>query len=51
MRAAVRKLGNSASVRIPAEVLRAAKLEIDESVDVREEEGRVVIEALHRKEI
>ena len=46
MRAQVKKWGNSASVRIPASVLEAAALKIDQAVDVREEGGRVVIEPL-----
>lgn len=46
----VKKWGNSASVRIPAAVMQAAQLELDEPVDVREEAGRVVIEPLRRKE-
>ncbi|WP_174287233.1 AbrB/MazE/SpoVT family DNA-binding domain-containing protein [Sphingomonas bacterium] len=46
MRVQVRKWGNSASVRIPASVMAAATLHIDQEVDVREEEGRVVIEAV-----
>ena len=50
MRAVVKKWGNSASVRIPASVMEAARLELDEPVDVREEAGRVVIEPLRRKE-
>ena len=50
MRAVVKKWGNSASVRIPAAVLRAAHLELDEAVDVREESGRIVIEPVERKE-
>ena len=50
MRAIVRKWGNSASVRIPAAVMEAAQLELDEPVDVREEAGRVVIEPLRHKE-
>jgi antitoxin MazE len=50
MKAAIRKWGNSASVRIPAGVLRAAKLDIDDAVDVREEGGCVVIEPVRRKE-
>ena len=44
MRAQVKKWGNSASVRIPASVMEAASLSIDQAVDVREENGRVVIE-------
>jgi antitoxin MazE len=50
MRAMVRKWGNSASVRIPAAVLKAVHLDLDEAVDVREESGRIVIEPVGRKE-
>ena len=50
MKAVVKKWGNSASVRIPAAVLQAAKLRLDDSVDVREECGRIVIEPVARKE-
>jgi len=50
MKAVVKKWGNSASVRIPAAVLQAAKLRLDDSVDVREEAGRIVIEPVPRKE-
>ena len=50
MKAAIKKWGNSAAVRIPASVLQAARLETDEAVDVREEAGRIVIEPVRRKE-
>lgn len=50
MKVEVKKWGNSASVRIPAAIMRAAHLELDEAVDVREESGRVVIEPIERKE-
>jgi antitoxin MazE len=50
MKTVVKKWGNSASVRIPAAVMEAAHLELDETVDVREESGRVVIEPTQRKE-
>ncbi len=50
MRTAVKKWGNSASVRIPAAVLQAANLELDEPVDIRQESGRIVITPLRRKE-
>jgi len=50
MKAVVKKWGNSASVRIPAAVLQAAKLRLEDSVDVREESGRIVIEPVSRKE-
>jgi antitoxin MazE len=45
MEHAVRKWGNSAAVRIPANVLGAARLSIDSPVTVRAERGRIVIEA------
>lgn len=44
MRVTVKKWGNSASIRIPAPVLKAAKVEIDDAVDIREENGRIVVE-------
>ena len=50
MKSAVKKWGNSASVRIPAAVMQAAHLDLDEPVDVREESGRIVIEPIRRKE-
>ncbi|MGV3770498.1 MAG: AbrB/MazE/SpoVT family DNA-binding domain-containing protein [Sphingobium phenoxybenzoativorans] len=40
----VKKWGNSASVRIPASIMAAASLRVDQEVDVREEGGRIVIE-------
>lgn len=50
MKAVVKKWGNSASVRIPAAVMQAARLDLDDAVDVREESGRIVIEPVRRKE-
>jgi antitoxin MazE len=44
MRVLVRKWGNSASVRLPASVMAAAALTIDQAVEVREENGRIIIE-------
>lgn len=40
----VRKWGNSAAVRIPASTLAAAGLAPNDPIDVREENGRIVIE-------
>jgi antitoxin MazE len=42
----VKKWGNSAAVRIPAAVLEAAQVHLDQPVDVREEGGRIVIEPI-----
>lgn len=49
MRALIRKWGNSASIRIPAWLMEAACLNLDETVDIREESGRIVIEPIHPK--
>jgi antitoxin MazE len=49
MRVTVKKWGNSASVRIPAAILEAAQLKLDEIVDIREEGGRIVIEPVRPK--
>lgn len=46
MRVTVKKWGNSASVRIPSAVMAAARLSLDEPVDIREEDGRIVIEPI-----
>jgi antitoxin MazE len=40
----VRRWGNSAAVRIPAATLDAAGLKPDDQINVREENGRIVIE-------
>ncbi len=46
MRVIVKKWGNSASVRIPTGIMEAARLQLDQAVDVREEGGRIIIEPL-----
>jgi antitoxin MazE len=49
MKASVKKWGNTAAVRIPAVVLEAAHVEIDQEVDIREEAGRIVIEPVRER--
>lgn len=44
MQTVVKKWGNSASVRIPAPVMAAVAIEMHQTVDVRAEDGRIVIE-------
>lgn len=44
MRAVVKMWGNSASVRIPAAILGESGLQVDQAVNVRSENGRVIIE-------
>ena len=50
MRAIVKKRGNSASVRIPTGIMEAVHLGLDDPVDIREEDGRIVIEPIRAKE-
>ncbi|MBM4229012.1 MAG: AbrB/MazE/SpoVT family DNA-binding domain-containing protein [Gammaproteobacteria bacterium] len=52
MQIRVRKWGNSASVRIPASLMESVHLKLDDAVDMREEDGRIVITPiLHREEV
>ena len=50
MRLQVKKWGNSASVRIPASIMAAASMRIDQTVDIREDGGRIVIEPVRKPE-
>ena len=45
MKVLVKKWGNSAAVRIPAALMEAAQLNLDQTVNLTEERGRIVIEA------
>ena len=49
MKVTVKKWGNSAAVRIPATIMAAAHVVVDQAVEVREEDGRIVIEPVRRK--
>lgn len=49
MEVIVKKWGNSATVRIPAAVMAAAHVSLGQAVEVREEQGRIVIEPVRRK--
>ena len=44
MHTTVKKWGNSASVRIPAAIMNALNIQPESVVDIREEQGRIVIE-------
>jgi antitoxin MazE len=49
MKSTIKKWGNSAAIRIPAAVMKAVDFGLDEIVDVREEEGRIIIEPVRQK--
>ena len=50
MEVIIKKWGNSAAVRIPSSVMAAAHVDLEQAVEVREEQGRIVIEPVRRKE-
>jgi len=45
----VRKWGNSAGIRIPAAMMRAAKLEIDSEVEAHVEEGALIVKTVKKR--
>jgi antitoxin component of MazEF toxin-antitoxin module len=49
MKGTIKKWGNSAAIRIPAAVLDAAQVDLDQVVDVRGEAGRIVIEPVRTR--
>jgi antitoxin MazE len=46
MRAVVKKWGNSAAVRIPSGIMKAARLSMNEAVEIREHGGHIVIKPI-----
>lgn len=48
MHVTVKRQGNSASICIPAAVMTAANLHVGATVDVREDDGRIVIEPIRQ---
>jgi antitoxin MazE len=51
MRVIVKKWGNSAAVRIPSGIMEAACLSLDEAVDIREQDGQIVIEPIRASKV
>jgi antitoxin MazE len=49
MHGQVKKWGNSAAVRVPAAILDAVHVSIDQDVDIRAEGGRIVIEPTQKR--
>ena len=46
MRVTIKKWGNSASVRIPASLMKAARLHLDEAVEIHEHDGTIIIKPI-----
>jgi antitoxin MazE len=49
MRVALKKWGNSVSIRIPAAVMREFNLSVDQEVNLRAEDGKLLIEPICEK--
>lgn len=50
MKAIIKKWGNSAAFRIPTAILKAAKLSIGQTVEIRADNGRVTVTPLTSNE-
>lgn len=50
MEVALSKWGNSVGLRVPVAVLRELEVECGQSVDIRVEQGKAIIEPIHDKE-
>jgi antitoxin MazE len=48
VRTRVKQWGNSAAVRIPASVMHAARLDLGDVVQNREEAGRIIVEPVRQ---
>jgi antitoxin MazE len=43
----IKKWGNSAGIRIPHTIIKAAQLEMDMPVHIHYEDGKIIIEPIH----
>ncbi len=50
MLVSLKKWGNSASIRIPSLILDSLNLKLNDPLDIKEEDGRIIIEALRVNE-
>ena len=49
MKTTVKKWGNSAAVRIPSAIMKAAGIRLEDLVDVSEEEGKIIVKRVQSK--
>ena len=49
MQGQIKKWGNSAAIRVPSAILDAADVRVDQDVDIRAEDGRIVIEPIKKQ--
>lgn len=46
----LKKWGNSASVRIPSFIIESLNLKLEDTLDIKEEDGRIVIQPIKNNE-
>lgn len=51
MHVIIKKWGNSASIRIPTTIMQATHLQLNQSVDIREENGCIIIKPIKQKKL
>ncbi len=51
MRAVIKKWGNSAALRLPSSIMEAAHLNIEQEIDVREQDGMIVLKPVVSSEV
>jgi antitoxin MazE len=51
MEAVIKQWGNSFAVQIPAAVMVASNLKLEQSVNVRADNGRIIIEPMYKDEL
>lgn len=49
MEVTVKQWGNSASIRLPSVIMKAMNIRMDDVLDIREEDGRIIVEPLVAK--
>lgn len=50
MLVSLKKWGNSASVRIPSFIIESLNLKLEDTLDIKEEDGRIVIQPIKNNE-
>ena len=50
MRGVIKKWGNSAAVRLPSAMIKSLKLDLEDIIDIRVEQGMIVLEPIRTEE-
>ncbi len=50
MRGVIKKWGNSAAIRLPSSMMKTLKLDLEDVIDIRVEQGSIVVEPVRTEE-